>query len=76
MKPNHGLYILMYLMSVSNAFAQNSVDHPIQLQVNFSGAFIKVAVNGIADPSVDDVKVNSWKPGISISHLIYNFRSL
>jgi len=73
MKTNYSLYMLMCFMSVSNLLAQNSVDHPIQLQVNFSGAFIKVAVNGIADPSVDDVKVNSWKPGVSIGYHINRY---
>ena len=46
-------------MVVYNLVTQNSVVQPIQLQANFSGAFIKLAANGIADPSVDEVKVNS-----------------
>ena len=73
MKTNYCLSTLMSLMLVSNLIAQNRVDRPIQLQVNFSGAFIKVAANRIADPSVDDVKVNSRKPGISIGYHINRY---
>ncbi len=68
MKTNYCLSILINSLLVSNLFAQSRVDRPIQLQVNFSGAFIKFAANGLADPSVDDVKVNSWKQGISIGY--------
>lgn len=49
---------------------QNRYEKPIQLQINFSGAFLSVAANGIADPTVDDIKVNSWKPGISFGYHI------
>ena len=56
------LIITIMLLPISSK-GQNRVDRPTQFQINLSGAFISVLGNSIADASVDDLKVNSWKLG-------------
>ncbi len=68
-------FLICFLLfgSMNTIHAQNRLNRPIQLQTNFSGAFISVAANSIADPTVDDIKVNKWSPGISIGYHINRF---
>ena len=62
------IFIVPITLVPISLYAQNRIDKPIQVQLNLSGAFISVAGNFIADPTVDDLKVNSWKPGISFGY--------
>jgi len=50
------------------AQAQSRLERPVQLQANFTGGLLSVTANANADPTVDDVKVNGWKPGIEIGY--------
>lgn len=56
--------IIAIVLLPESAIGQNRLERPIQIQLNLSGAFISVAGNIIADATVDDIKVNSWKPGL------------
>lgn len=56
--------IIAIVLLPSSLKAQFRMERPIQIQLNLSGAFISVAGNFIADATVDDIKVNSWKPGL------------
>lgn len=58
------------LLLPDSSNGQNRMERPIQIQLNLSGAFLSVAANEISDPSVDDIKVNSWKPGILVGYHI------
>ena len=40
------------------------------VEFNFSPAFIAVAGNSLTDESVDELVVDSWKPGITIGYLV------
>ncbi len=57
------ILLITIILSPISSKGQNRVDRPTQFQINLSGAFISVAGNSIADASVEDLKVNSWKPG-------------
>ena len=67
------LLFLILFVSINSIQAQNRSKRPIQLQGNFSGALLSVTVNSLADETVDDVKVNKWRPGIDIGYHINRF---
>jgi len=62
------IFLIAIVLPPNSSNGQSRLDRPIQIQFNFAGAFLSVAANSIADPSVDDIKVNSWKPGISFGY--------
>ena len=62
------VFFIALVLLPNTSYGQNKLEKPIQIQLNFSGAFLSVAANGIADPSVEDIKVNSWKPGVSFGY--------
>lgn len=57
------ILLITIILSPSSSNGQNRVDRPTQFQINLSGAFISIAGSNIANASLDDLKVNSWKPG-------------
>lgn len=62
------ILIACWLLTTSLCMAQQRTERPLQVQVNFSGLFIKLAGNALADPTVDDLSVNAWKPGFSVGY--------
>jgi hypothetical protein len=60
--------LLLFFGSISSAFTQNRVERPYQVQVNFSGLFVDLAGNSLADNTVDELKINQWLPGISLGY--------
>ena len=67
------IFLVIFILFPNSSNGQNRLDKPVQIQMNFSGAFLSVAANGIADPTVDDIKVNSWKPGISFGYHLKSY---
>ena len=67
------LLFLILFVSINSIQAQNRLKRPIQLQGNFSGALLSVTANSLADETVDDVKVNKWRPGIDIGYHVNRF---
>ncbi len=68
---NKCMKALIFICSLSAAnisIAQNRVERPLQFQLNLSGLFLDLAGNGLADPTVDELNVNSWFPGISLGN--------
>lgn len=66
--------ILAALFFDCSVFAQSRIERPIQVQLNFSGAFLKVFGNSLAGSEVDHLEVKDWVlPGISAG---YHFRKL
>ena len=50
-------------------FSQNRVERPIQVQLNFSGAFLKGFGNILSDSEVNHLEVSDWVlPGISVGY--------
>jgi|LKGT01.1.fsa_nt_gi hypothetical protein len=67
------LLFFILFVSINTINAQNRLKRPIQLQTNFSGALLSVTANSLADETVDDVKVNKWRPGIDIGYHVNRF---
>jgi hypothetical protein len=68
------LIIIAILLLACSLFAQKRVERPIQVQLNFSGAFLKAFGNSLSDSEVDHLEVTKWAlPGISVG---YHFRKL
>jgi len=67
------LIIICWSVTATFSYAQNRVDRPVQLHANFSGLFLDIAGNGLADPTVDELKVNSWAPGFSLGYHFNRF---
>ena len=67
------LLFFIVFVSINTINSQNRLERPIQLQANFSGALLSVTVNSLADETVDDVKVNKWRPGIDIGYHVNRF---
>jgi len=61
------LFLLIVLIPTF-IFGQARVERPWQVHANFSGAFLKIAASGIADETVDDIKVDKWLPGFSVGY--------
>ena len=62
------LIIICWSLTATFSYGQNRVERPIQVHANFSGLFLDIAGNGLADATVDELKVNSWAPGISLGY--------
>jgi len=63
------LFIVFLLVIGLNLSAQNRVQKPIQIHLNWSGVFLKVFANSIADSEVQNLEVKKWGiPGISIGY--------
>jgi hypothetical protein len=60
--------IFCFSVFATFGYAQNRVEKPLQLHANFSGLFLDIAGNGIADETVDELNVNSWVPGFSLGY--------
>jgi hypothetical protein len=65
--------LVVALVITSVCFSQNRVDRPIQIQGNLSGLFLDIAGNAITDRTVNELKVNSWMPGLSIGYHFNRF---
>ena len=54
--------------------AQNRVERPVQVQINFSGTFLKLFGNALADSEVESLEISNWAvPGISAG---YHYKKL
>ena len=64
--------LIIFFVSIlfcGSLFSQNRVERPIQVQVNFSGAFLKAFGNILADSEVDHLEVSDWVvPGVSVGY--------
>jgi hypothetical protein len=68
------LIIIAILLLTCSLFGQRRVERPIQVQLNFSGAFLRAFGNSLSDSEVDQLEVTKWAlPGISAG---YHFRKL
>ena len=66
--------IFSSIFLVCSLFAQNRVERPVQVQLNFSGAFLKAFGNALSDSEVDQLHVSKWVlPGISAG---YHYKKL
>ena len=58
----------------STLYGQMRVERPIQVQLNFSGMFLKAFGNSLADSEVNHLEITDWAlPGISVG---YHFKKL
>lgn len=52
-----------------NLFSQKRTEKPLQIQLNFSGAFLKTFGQALSDPEVDEFDAEDWLwPGIDIGY--------
>ena len=63
------LQSFLILAVFNQAYSQNRVDRPIQVQANLSGFFLKTVGPSLADSEVDDLQVHNWGwPGLSVGY--------
>jgi hypothetical protein len=60
--------LLVLLLVASQATASDPTDRPVQVQLGLAGWVLDHTINSLADETVDDVAVNSWKPGIGVGY--------
>jgi hypothetical protein len=54
------------LLSVRLAAAHGTDSHPIRVELDLAGAFVRVAGNALTDKTVDRLAVERWRPGVSV----------
>ena len=65
---NFLLTVILLVIALS-LNAQNRVDKPIQIHLNWGGVFLKAFANSLADSEVQNLEVKKWGiPGISLGY--------